>query len=190
MQSGGRHRDQRIAGPDPVRAEQPVGLHYSGRGAGQVEVIGTEVAGVLGRLTADEGAPGPDAAFRDAADNGRHPLRPQRAADHVVGHEQRLGTAGHEIVDDHGHQVDADGVVPAHPLGNHHLRADAVGRGRQQRPPVAREPGGIEQPGKSADAAHHLGPGGPGDRSAHQVDGPLPGLDVNARARVARAGPR
>ena len=54
----------------------------------------------------------------------------------VVGHEQRLGAADDEVVDDHADQVDADRVVDAHPLGDGDLGADAVGRGREQRPPV------------------------------------------------------
>ena len=52
----------------------------------------------------------------------------------VVGHEQRLGAADDEVVDDHADQVEADGVVLVHPLRDGDLGADAVGRGGQQRP--------------------------------------------------------
>ncbi len=118
---------------------------------------------MLSRLAAEQGAASAHAAVGDAAHDGGYPLRLECAADHVVGHEERLGPADHEIVHHHGHEVDADGVVPAHPLGNRHLRADAIGGGGKQRPPVAGEPGRVEQPGEPADAAGNLWPGGAGD---------------------------
>ena len=88
------------------------------------------------------------------------PLRPDPPADHVVGHEQRLGPADDQVVDDHADQVDADRVVDAESLRDHHLGAHAVGGGGQQRPPHPGQPGRVEQPGEAAEAADDLGPRG------------------------------
>src|SRR5659263_484532 len=75
-----------------------------------------------------------------------------------------------EVVDQHADEVPADGVVLAQGLGDRHLRTDTVGRGRQQRPAVVLERGRIEQSGKAADAADHLGPVRRLDRLRHELD--------------------
>jgi hypothetical protein len=68
---------------------------------------------MLGGLAADQRAAGQHAPVGDAADDRRHPLRDQPPADQVIGHEQRLSAAHHEIIDHHPDQVDAHGVVLA-----------------------------------------------------------------------------
>ena len=102
----------------------------------------------------------------------------------VVGHEQRFRPAHHQVVDHHAHQVEADGVVHVHRLGDGDLGADAVGRGGQHRMVELGEPAGIEESGEAADAAHHLGAPGLRDPGLHQLDGPVPGLDVDPRSRI------
>ncbi len=131
------------------------------------------------------GRTGQRAAAGHAGHDGRHPLGLDRAADHVVGHEQRLGPARGQVVGHHGHQVHPDRVVDAEAAGEHHLGAHAVGGGGQHRVPVRGQPRGIEQPGEPADAAQHLGPGRARHRGPHQVDRTVTGVDVHARGRVA-----
>ena len=80
------------------------------------------------------------------------------AEDQVVRHEQRLGPAHDEIIDDHPDQVDADRVVALQPLRDHDLGADAVGRGGQQRSAHPGQPGRVEQPGEPAEPAETSGP--------------------------------
>ena len=63
----------------------------------------------------------PDDQFAD-------PLGHRAADGDVVLQEQRLGAAHHQVVDDHRDQVEADGVVLVHRLGDRELGADAVGR--------------------------------------------------------------
>ena len=118
---------------------------------------------------------------------GRDPLRDQLAAGDVVLQEQRLGAAGHQVVDDHGHQVDADGVVHVHRLGDRGLGADTVRRRGQHRVAVAvqRQP---EQRGEPADPAEHLGPAGLLGLGLDQVDGGLTGRDGDPGAGVGGAG--
>ena len=125
------------------------------------------------------------AALGDAARRSRRSARARPAAGDVVGHEQRLGPAHHEVVDDHADQVDADRVVLAQPLRDGDLGADAVGGGGQQRASVARERRGVEQAGEAAEAADDLGPAGLRDRGLHQLDGAVAGLDVDAGRGVA-----
>ena len=105
------------------------------------------------------------------------------AAGDVVEHEQRLGAADDEVVDDHADEVLADGVVLVHGLGDRQLGADAVGRGGQQRLGVAAEVDG-EEPGEATEVTDHLGPGGPGDLGLHQLDGTVARLDVDAGCGV------
>ena len=69
-------------------------------------------------------------------------------------------------------------------LGDRDLGADAVGGGGQQRLVVARQRGGVEQPGEAADAADHLGAAGLLDPDLHQLDGLVAGLDVDAGGGV------
>ena len=95
----------------------------------------------------------------------------------VVLQEQRLGAAHHQVVDDHGDQVQPDGVVLVHGLGDRQLGAHAVGRRRQHRFAIAAAQG--EQPGESAESAAHLGPRRLGRQWFEQFDGAVTGFDVH-----------
>ena len=118
---------------------------------------GASRPGVLGGLAADQRAAGLGAALGDALDDRGDPLGHDPAGGDVVGHEQRLGAADDEVVDDHADQVEADRVVHVHRLGDRDLGADTVGRGRQQRAGVAGQRGGVEEPGEAAEPTDHLG---------------------------------
>ncbi len=186
VQARRRHGHDDVAGPDAIRAEQPVAVHGAGGGAGDVEVVRPEVTGVLGRLAADQRAARLHAAVGDARDDGRHTLWLQPAEDQVVRHEQRLGPAHDQVIDDHPDQVDTDRVIALQPLRDHNLGADAVGRGGQQGPAHTRQLGRVEEPGEPAEAADYFRARGPRDRRPDQVDGTLTRGDVDARPRVAR----
>ena len=100
-------------------------VHDTDREAGQVHRV---AVAVLGHLTADQGAPGLPAtgghAGHDVLDDGG--IEPTDAD--VVEEEQRVGALDGDVVDAHGHEVDADRVEPAGRLGHLQLRADTVGR--------------------------------------------------------------
>ena len=101
-----------------------------------------------------------------------------RAADgDVVLQEQRLGAAHHQVVDDHGDEVEADGVVLVHRLGDGQLGADAVGRGGQHR--LAIPAAQREQPGEAAETAAHLGSGRLARQRFEQFDGAVTSFDVH-----------
>jgi hypothetical protein len=189
---GRAHRDEHVAGADSVGAEHLVGLDYTGRRAREVVLVGAEQPGMLGGLAAEQGAPGLSAGLRDALNDCGDASRNHCAAGYVVGHEQRLGAADHDVVDDHGDQVDADGVVDVEALGDLHLGADAVGARGEQRATVALEGAGVEQAGEAAYATHDLGPVGLRHPLAHQRDGPVACFDVDTRVGIGdgRAGAR
>ena len=126
-----------VAGADPAGPSRSSASTTPVVGAGDVVLVGLEQPGVLGGLAADQGAAGLDAGLGDALDDRGDPLGDDPAAGDVVGHEQRLGAADDQVVDDHADQVEADRVVDVHGLGDRDLGADAVGRGGQQRPLVA-----------------------------------------------------
>ena len=78
-----------------------LGLDDARRGTRHVVVVGVEQSGVLGGLAADQRTPGDHAGLGDALHDGSDPLGDHAAAGDVVGHEQRLGAADDEVVDDH-----------------------------------------------------------------------------------------
>ena len=106
------------------------------------------------------------------------------AAGDVVGHEQRLGADHDDVVDDHAHQVEPDGVVDVERLRDGDLGADAVGRRGQQRLAVRQQRARVVQPGEAADAAEHLRAVRRAHGVLHQLDGLVTGLGVDAGGGV------
>jgi hypothetical protein len=194
VQAAGRHREHRVARAHPGGPEEPVRLDHAGRRAGHVVLVGLHQAGVLGGLAADERAAGLDARLGDALDDRRDPLGDDPAAGDVVGHEERLGAAHDQVVDDHPDQVEADRVVHVHGLRDRDLGADPVGGGGQQRPGVRREGRGVEEPGEAAEAPDDLRTAGLLGPHLHQLDRLVGGVDGDARGgvgvRLGHGGPR
>ena len=141
---------------------------------------------MLGGLTTQQGASGDDAALRDARHDGTDPLRHGAAHGDVILQEQRLGTTHHQVVDHHGDQVEADGVVDVHGLGDRQLGTDPVGGRGDDRFPVAAAQ--REQSGETAEAAAHFRTGGPLGQRLEQFDRAIAGLDVHPRRRIRNAG--
>ena len=175
------HRHEDVARPDPAGPQQPVGLHHPGGRPGDVVVVGTEEPRVLGGLAADQRAAGLDAGLGDALDDGRDPLGYDAAGGDVVGHEEGLGAADDQVVDDHADQVEPDRVVDVHGLGDGDLGADAVGGGGEQRAFVAGQHRGVEESGEAADA-----------RRSPRAAAPCPPSPSSARSpcRRPRSRPR
>ena len=81
----------------------------------------------------------------------------------VVEEDQRLRALHDQVVHDHRHAVDADGVEAPDLRGQPQLGADAVGARHEDRLLVA--VGRLEQAGESADAREQLRRGAWGARS-------------------------
>jgi hypothetical protein len=185
VQPGGRHRHDGVPGTDPLGAQYRVGLDDPDGGGSEVVLVGVHQVAVLGGLAAHQRGSGLGAPGRDPGDDRGDPLGHHAAAGDVVLEEQRLGTAGDQVVDDHGHQVDADRVVPVQRPGEGDLGTDAVGRGGEQRTAVLR---GVEreQTGEATEPADHLRPVGLLHRRPHQRHRPLAGVDVDAGGGVGQ----
>ena len=88
---------------------------------------------MLGGLAAHQRAARLHAALGYALDDLGNLLRDVLAAGNVIQKDQRLGTGADDIIDAHGHAVDADGVVLVQQHGDAQLGADAVRAGDQDR---------------------------------------------------------
>jgi hypothetical protein len=139
---------------------------------------------MLGGLATDERRARLTAPARDARHDVRDAARNDLAARDVIGHEERCRPDDHDVVDDHSHEVDSDGVVLVDGLGDRHFRADAVRGRRQQRALEGLEERHVEEPGEPADAAHDPRSVGRGDRGFHELDGQVTGRRVDARLGV------
>ena len=84
VDAGGGQGQHRVAGGGLVLVDDLFPVHDAHGEARQVVVVGVHHAGVLGGLTADEGAARLDAALGHAAHNVRDPLGDVFAAGDVV----------------------------------------------------------------------------------------------------------
>jgi hypothetical protein len=133
VRTAGCQGEHDVAGAHALGAEHGARLDDAGRRSRDVVVVHAEQARVLGGLAADERGAGELAAGRDAAHDVGDALGEHLAARDVVGHEERLRAHHDDVVDDHADEVLADRVVLVDRLRDRDLRADAVGRGGEQR---------------------------------------------------------
>ena len=119
----------------------------------------------------------------DAGDDGGDPLGHDLAGGDVVGHEQRLGAADDDVVDDHADEVEADGVVAVEGLGDGDLGAHAVGARGEHRPGHPGDRAGVEHPREAAEPAQHLGRVARRTLAFMSSTALSPGLDVDAGRR-------
>src|SRR6266545_1224229 len=169
--------------PHPARAEQ----HVTDQGV----PVGVQP----GRAHRDDGVADLDpvpaehlVGLDDAGADLGHPLGNDLAAGDVVQQEQRFGAARHEVVDDHGDQVDADRVVDVHLLGDDQLGTHPVGRRGEDRVAVLL---GVqpEQAGEAADVADHLWAPGAVHLGLEELDRLLAGMDRHAGVGVGHRAP-
>ena len=106
--------------------------HANGK-AGQVVFAYRVHARHFGGFTTDQCAACLLAAFGDALDDVGSLRYIQLAAGKVVKEEQRFGALYQNVVDTHGHQVDADGIMFVPVKGELQLGTDAVSTGNQYR---------------------------------------------------------
>ena len=107
-------------------------------------------------FTADQCRTGLHAAVGHAGYDLLEQSRIVLAAGDVVKEEQRFGTLSGDVVDAHGHAIDADGVVLICHLGDHELGAHAVGAGDENRLFVSKG-SQVKKAAEAADTADHTG---------------------------------
>ena len=154
-----RQGDHDVTVGDALRTQHGGILDDAGRGAGDVVLVGLEQARVLGGLAADEGDPRLLARAGDAADDGGDALGHDLAGGDVVGHEERLGAAHDDVVDDHADEVEADRVVDVEGLRDGDLGADAVGARGEDGSCHPGDGAGVEHAREAAETTEHLGAG-------------------------------
>src|SRR5574337_1403052 len=158
MRAGGGEADQDVTRLDRAAINDFAFFHYAHGKTGEVVIFTGVHARQFGGFAADQRATGEFAAARDAFDHGFRGVYLQLAAGVVIQEKQRLGPRDHDVVDAHGHEVDADGVVAPALDGELEFGADAVGAGDQHRVLVAG--GAFHQRADAADAAQHFRPAG------------------------------
>jgi hypothetical protein len=156
--------EQDVARRHALSGQLLAAFHRADAEAGQVIVAGRVHARHFRRLAADQRAAGHAAAIGDAGDDTLGNAVVELAGGEIIEEEQRFGALHDQVVDAHGDQVDADGIVPVMIDRQFHLGADAIVGGDQQRvlePRRAR----IEEPAEPAEFGVRAGPrGGPGKR--------------------------
>ena len=133
MHPGRREPDHGVAGLDARPADEPAPLGDSDREPGDVEVVGAVEVGHLGRLAAEQGTSGLAAAVGDALDELRDAFGVESPDRDAVEEQHRLGAAGHDVVDAHRDEVDAQIAQPTGLALQQRLRADRVGTGGEDR---------------------------------------------------------
>ena len=179
----GGEADQHIAFRHAVARQLLAALDRADAEARKVVVAGRVHAGHFRRLAADQRAAGHAAAFGDAGNDPLGNARIELAGGEIIKEEQGLGTLNDEIVDAHGDQIDADGVMPVMVDGELDLGADAVVAGDQQRVLVA---GGlqIEERAETAEFGVRAGARCHPRERADRLDQRVAGGDVYPRLGV------
>ena len=114
MNTAGRERNDDVAPFHRVFVQDLILVNYAEREAGEVIFVLRIEAGHFRGLTAGEHSTGLHTALSDAGDNRGNAFRIVLAAGNVVKENQRLCTDADNIVDAHGHTVNADCIVFVH----------------------------------------------------------------------------
>ena len=109
--------------------------------------------GHFGSFSADQGAARELAALGNAADHGCSCIDIELAAGKIIEEKQGLSALHQDVVDAHGHQINAHGVVHAPFKSQLQLGTHAIGAADQNRLFVAL--GDFKQRTKTANAAQH-----------------------------------
>ena len=177
--AGGGQADEHVAFSDGGTVHDGGLFGNADRESGEIVFVFVVHARHFGGFAADQRGTGLYTAVGHTGHDLLKQCRVVLAAGDVVKEEQRLGALGGDVVDAHGHAVDADGVVLVGQLGDHELGAHAVGAGDEDRLLVA-QGGQIEQAAEAADAADHAGAVRAGHVRLDALDDFVPGFDAHA----------
>ena len=184
MHPGGGQAQDHVPGLDLGLVKDFGLIHYAHGEACQVVLVHGVEPGHLGGLPADEGGPGLHAPLGHAGDDLGDLLRHVFPAGDVVQEEQGLGPHADDVVDAHGHAVDAHGVVLVHEEGQLQLGAHPVGAGDQNGVGDPRQVQ-FKQPAEAADVRQGAGGHGLGNVGLHELHRFVPGGDVHPGGGVA-----
>ena len=186
MDARGGEAEHDIAGGDIAARQERITLGGADGKAGKVVVAGLVETGHFGGLAANQRAAGLLASGRHAHNHLRADVWRKLSTGEVVEEEQWLGTLHHEVVDRHGDEVDADGVVPAGLDRDFQLGSDPVGRRHQHR---IGETGAleVEQPAKAADLGVRARARSGAHQRLDQLHHAVAGIDVDTGLGIGEA---
>ena len=185
VQARRRQPDDRVADADAAAVDDALAFHGAHGETREVVVAGLVHAGQLGGLAANQGTAALLASPGNAVDDGGHVGGGQRSGGEVVQEEQGPGPRRQHVVDAHGHEVLADGVVLVGGDGHQQLGTDAVGAADEDG--VFEGGQGLlegEQPAEAADARQHPGNGGGAGAFTDALDGIVASIDVDSGVLV------
>ena len=156
--------------------------------AGGIVVFALVHAGHFGGFATNEGAAGLTAAFGNTFNKGSGVGEVELAAAVVVEEHERGGALDDEVVDVHGDQVDADGVVLLDGLGDGELGADAVDGAHEDGGVGVSGGGEVQFTAEAADLGIRAGAGGAGDGLLDLFHEVVAGLDGDAGLGVGHGG--
>ena len=159
MHAGRSHAHQDVAQLDLGAVDEPGFLHHAGGEAGNVVFAVLVHPGHFGRFSSHEGAAGLAATLGHPRHNGFHLGGNVVPQGHIIQENQGFGPLGENVVDAHGHGIDADAVVPVHCERNLELGAHAVGTAHQDRF-LHIQGGEVKHAAKRANVAHRARAGG------------------------------
>lgn len=186
MDAGRGQSQHNVARGDIGAVDELTALGGSHRETRQVVIALGIHAGHFRRFAADQGASGLTAALGDTGDDARGLRHIEAAGREIVEKEKGFGPLNDQIVDAHGNEVDADGVMAAGVDRYFQFGADAIGGGDQDRVGKA----GLTQIEQGAESAQPGGGAQAGGGASQRFDGfnqGFAGVDIDTRVPVGQA---
>ena len=186
MDAGRRQSDDHVSFCNGIHVQDFGFVHRANRESRQVIFVFRIEAGHFSGLAAHQGAARLYAAFRYAGNNLRYFFRIIFSHRHIVQKDQRLGPGTDNIIDAHGHTVNAYRVMLIQKKSQFQLGSHTVGTGNQHRFFHA---GQIQfkQPAESADAGKAACGLSTGHMGFHQFHRLVSGSYIHACGLIAVA---
>src|SRR5262245_39046379 len=131
MKTAGGKPDQNISRHNRLGIENSLPFDNSDYKASQIILTVGKITRMLCGLAPDQDTARLTTSRSNAPDNHFSDIDVKLAANEIVQEEKRLGALSDNIIDPHGHKIDADGVVLLHHERQFELGPDTV-RGRNQ----------------------------------------------------------
>ena len=136
VRPGRGQADDHVAGACLAAVDDEILLYHAYGEASEIVVAGVVHTGHFGGLATDQGAARLQAAFHDTRDDPFGDGYFQLAGGVVVEEVERFCSLHHDVVDTHGDEIDADGVVTTGIDGKAQFGAHTVRAGNQHRATV------------------------------------------------------
>mmetsp|Transcript_23490 Transcript_23490/g.41358 ORF Transcript_23490/g.41358 Transcript_23490/m.41358 type:complete len:278 (+) Transcript_23490:2707-3540(+) len=152
-----RHQTQQNIALRDACGQGRAPLHRADAETGQIKITRRVHPRHFRCFTTNQGAARGGTALGDAFDDAGGLFQFQLAGGEIVEEKQRLRPLADQIIDAHGHQIDADAVHVARVDGDAQLCAHPIGGRHQNR---VGEPSGLQvkKPAKAAQTRGHAGP--------------------------------